>query len=88
MIAFYFQLIVAFLISQASNGFILPSYKFTDEKYKPKISAEINDIKPKVIELRKTNEKYYKDITKRIEGIQNNPNNFNKDIQKDDSRSM
>ena len=35
-------------------------------------------------------DKYCKEITKRAEGIQNNINNFDKDIQKekDNSRSM
>ena len=53
------------------------------------ILAEINDIQPKIKELYKY-DKYCKEITKRAEGIQNNLNNFNKDIQKekDNSRSL
>lgn len=53
------------------------------------ILAEINDIQSKIKELRKY-DKYCKEITKRAEGIQNNLNNFDKDIQKekDNSRSI
>ena len=57
----------------------------TEDK-KNEIFAEINDIQPKIKELYK----YCKEITKRAEGIQNNLNNFDKDIQKekDNSRSL
>lgn len=60
----------------------------TKEK-QTQILAEINDIKPKIKELYKY-DKYYKEITKRAEGIQNNLNNFDKDIQieKDNSRTI
>ena len=60
----------------------------TKEK-QTQILAEINDIQPKIKELYKY-DKYCKEITKKAEGIQNNLNNFDKDIQKekDNSRSM
>ena len=60
----------------------------TEDK-QTQILAEINDIQPKIIELYKY-DKYCKEITKRAEGIQNNLNNFDKDIQKekDNSRSL
>lgn len=60
----------------------------TEDK-QAQILAEINDIQPKIKELYKY-DKYCKEITKRAEGIQNNLNNFNKDIQKekDNSRSL
>lgn len=60
----------------------------TEDK-RTQILAEINDIQPKIKELYKY-DKYCKEITKRAEGIQNNLNNFNKDIQKekDNSRSL
>lgn len=60
----------------------------TEDK-QTQILAEINDIQPKIKELYKY-DKYCKEITKRAEGIQNNFNNFNKDIQKekDNSRSL
>ena len=59
----------------------------TEDK-QTQILAEINDIQPKIKELYKY-DKYCKEITKRAEGIQNNLNNFDKDIQKekDNSRS-
>ena len=59
------------------------------ENKKSEILAEINDIQPKIKELYKY-DKYCKEITKRAESIQNNLNNFDKDIQKekDNSRSM
>lgn len=46
-------------------------------------------MQPKIKELRKY-DKYCKEITKRAEEIQNNLNNFDKDIQKgkDNSRSV
>lgn len=60
----------------------------TEEK-KTEILSEINDIQPKIKELYKY-DKYCKEITKRAEGIQNNLNNFDRDIQKekDNSRSI
>ena len=60
----------------------------TDEK-KNEILAEINHIQPKIKELYKY-DKYCKDINKRAERIQNNLNNFDKDIQKekDNSREL
>ena len=60
----------------------------TDEK-KNEILAEINNIQPKIKELYKY-DKYCKDINKRAERIQNNLNNFDKDIQKekDNSRKL
>ena len=60
----------------------------TDEK-KNEILAEINDIQPKIKELYKY-DKYCKEITKRAEDIQNNLNNFDKDIQKekDNARTL
>ena len=60
----------------------------TEDK-KNEILDEINDIQPKIKELNKY-DKYCKEIIKRAEGIQNNLNNFDKDIQKekDNFRSM
>ena len=57
----------------------------TEEK-QTQILAEINDIQPKIKELCKF-DKYCKEITKRAEGIQNNLNNFDKDIQKEKDNS-
>ena len=59
------------------------------EEDKSKILTEINDIQPKIKELRKY-DKYCKDIFERSESIQNNLNNFDKDMQKekDNSRSL
>ena len=59
------------------------------EEDKSKILTEINDIQPKIKELRKY-DKYCKDIFERSESIQNNLNNFDKDIQKekDNVRSL
>ncbi len=56
------------------------------EEDKSKILTEINDIQPKIKELRKY-DKYCKDIFKRSESIQNNLNNFDKDIQKEKDNS-
>ena len=53
----------------------------TEDK-KNEILAEINDIQPKIKELNKY-DKYCKEITKRAKGIQNNLNNFDKDMQKE-----
>ena len=52
------------------------------EEDKSKIPTEINDIQPKIKELRKY-DKYCKDIFERSESIQNNLNNFDKDMQKE-----
>ena len=61
--------------------------KSEEDKYK--ILTEINDIQPKIKELREY-DKYCKDIFKRTESIQNNLNNFDKDIQieKDNSKVL
>ena len=58
------------------------------EENKSKILAEINNIQPVIKELRKY-DKYCKDIKDRSESMQNNLDNFDKDIQKekDNSRS-
>ena len=60
----------------------------TEEKL-TQILDEINDIQPKIKELYKY-DKYCKEIIKRAEGIQNNLNNFDKDIQKekDNARNL
>ena len=52
------------------------------EEDKSKILTEINDIQPKIKELRKY-DKYCKDIFERSESIQINLNNFDKDMQKE-----
>lgn len=52
------------------------------EEDKSKILTEINDIQPRIKELRKY-DKYCKDIFERSESIQNNLNNFDKDMQKE-----
>ena len=56
------------------------------EEDKSKILTEINDIQPKIKELRKY-DKYCKDIFERSESIQNNLNNFDKDMQKEKNNS-
>ena len=58
------------------------------EEDKSKILTEINDIQPKIKELRKY-DKYCKNIEQSSENMQNNINNFDKEIQKekDNSRS-
>ena len=60
----------------------------TEDK-KSEILAEINDIQPKIKELRKL-DNYCKEIRKRSVSIQDNLNNFDKDIQKgkDNSRNL
>ena len=59
------------------------SYTYTVETGdKFKILTEINDIQPKINELRNY-DKYCKDIKERSELIQNNLNNFDKDMQKE-----
>ena len=63
-------------------------HKVKNEEDKSKILAEINNIQPKIKELYNYY-KYCKAITKKAKGIQNNLDNFDKDIQKkDNSRSM
>lgn len=59
------------------------------ENGKSEILAEINDIKPKIKELR-TLDNYCKEIKKRSKSIQDNLNNFDIDIQKekDNSKSL
>ena len=66
-----------------------PINKNKTEEKQTQILAEINDIQPKIKQLYKY-DKYCKEITKRAGGIQNNLNNFDKDIQKeqDNSRSI
>ena len=64
-------------------------HRAKNEEDKSKIITKINDIQPKIKELRKY-DKYCKDIFERSESIQNNLNNFDKDMQKekDNSRSL
>ena len=57
------------------------------EEVKSEILTEINDIQPKIKELREY-DKYCKDIFERSESIQNNLNNFDKDIQKEKDNSI
>lgn len=57
------------------------------EEQKSEILAEINDIQPKIKELRKY-DKFCKDIKDRSESIQNNLNNFDNDIQKEKDNSI
>lgn len=57
----------------------------TEDK-KSEILAEINAIQPKIKELRKL-DNYCKEIKKRSESIQNNLNNFDKDLQKEKDNS-
>lgn len=59
------------------------------EEDKSEILAEINSIQPTIRDLRKY-DKYYKDIKAKSESIQNNLDNFDKDMQKekDNSRSL
>ena len=64
-------------------------HRATTEDKQNEILAEINDIQPKIKRLYKY-DKHCKEIIKRAEDIQNNLNNFDKDIQKekDNSRSV
>lgn len=59
------------------------------EEVKSEILTEINDIQPQIKELRKY-DKYCKNIEECSKNIQNNLNNFDKDIQKekDNSRNL
>lgn len=52
------------------------------EEDKSEILAEINNIQPVINELPKY-DKFCKDIAKRSESIQNNLDNFDKDVQKE-----
>lgn len=63
-------------------------HKVKNEEDKSKILAEINNLQPKIKEFRKYG-KYCKDIKERAKSMQDNINNFDKDIQKekDNSRS-
>lgn len=56
------------------------------EEDKSEILAEINNIQPTIKELRKY-DKYCKIIKERADSIQNNLNNFDKDIQKEKDNS-
>ena len=57
----------------------------TEDK-KSEILAEINGIQPQIKELRKL-DNYCKEIKKRSVSIQNNLNNFDKDLQKEKDNS-
>ena len=63
--------------------------KLKNEEDKFKILSKTNDIQPKIKELRKY-DKYCRSIQERAKTIQENINNFDKDIQKekDNSRSL
>lgn len=52
------------------------------EEVKSEILTEINDIQPKIKELRKY-DKYCEDIFERLETMQNNLNNFDINMQKE-----
>ena len=60
--------------------------KVKNEEDKSKILAEINNLQPKIKEFRKY-DKYCKDIKERAKSMQNNINNFDKDIQKEKDNS-
>ena len=64
-------------------------HKVKIEEDKSKILSEINDIQLKIKELRKY-DKYCKSIKERLKSMQDNINNFDKDMQKekDNSRSL
>ena len=64
-------------------------HRVKTEEDKSEILAEINSIQPTIRDLRKY-DKYCKDIKARSESIQNNLDNFDKDMQKekDNSRSL
>ena len=57
-------------------------HRAKSEEVKSEILTEINDIQPRIKELRKY-DKYCKDIFERSESIQNNLNNFDKNMQKE-----
>ena len=64
-------------------------HRAKSEEVKSEILTEINDIQPQIKELRKY-DKYCKNIEECSKNIQNNLNNFDKDIQKekDNSRNL
>ncbi len=61
-------------------------HRVKTEDKKSDILAEINSIQPKIKELRKL-DNYCKEIRKQSESIQNNLNNFDKDMQKEKDNS-
>ena len=61
-------------------------HRVKTEDKKSDILAEINSIQPKIKELRRL-DNYCKEIRKRSESIQNNLNNFDKDMQKEKDNS-
>lgn len=61
-------------------------HRAKNEDKKSEILAEINSIQPKIKELRKL-DNYCKEIKKRSVSIQNNLNNFDKDLQKEKDNS-
>ena len=66
---------------------MLKNRRAKTEKDKSEILAEINNIQTVIKELRKY-DKYCKDIKERLELIQNDLNNFDKDIQKEKENSI
>lgn len=68
---------------------MLTNRRAKTEEDKSEILAKINNIQPVIKELRKY-DKYCKDTKDRSESMQNNLDNFYKDIQKekDNSRSQ
>lgn len=62
-------------------------HRAKSEEVKSEILTEINDIQPRIKELRKY-DKYCKDIFERSESIQNNLNNFDKNMQKEKDNSI
>ena len=67
--------------------FLIALISIKDLYIKAPFKEQINDIQPKIKELRKY-DKYCKDIFKKSESIQNNLNNFDKDIQKEKDNSI
>ena len=61
-------------------------HKVKIEEDKSKILSEINDIQPKIKKLRKY-DKYCKSIKERAKAMQENINNFDRDIQKEKDNS-
>lgn len=57
-------------------------HRAKSEEVKSEILTEINDIQPQIKELRKY-DKYCKNIEECSKNIQNNLNNFDKDMQKE-----
>lgn len=62
-------------------------HRAKSEEVKSEILTEINDIQPRIKELREY-DKYCKDIFERSESIQNNLNNFDKNMQKEKDNSI